>query len=661
GASFPDALAGGPAAAALGGPVLLVQRDRVPQVVLDELRRLRPERVLVLGGEAAVSATATAQLAREPFVVQRVAGAGRYETAAQVSSTVFASPAPLAYVATGADYPDALAGAAAAGAVRAPLLLVARDSVPSATAQELARLDPERIVVLGGAGAVSDSVTRALASHAPSVSRLAGVDRYATAAAVARSLGTPRGYFLATGRGFADALTGGPAAARAGAPVLLVPTSCIPAVVHVEMERHEYPPVTVLGGTGAVSALAADLRPCVRVPDGELADGVRLSTIDDPRGPWSGKVVSVAPRAQWRLDPVLAQDALPGLETTSSMARRTDALVAVNGDFALSGGRPVHAFARDGRLLQTEQTLGRNFAVSATPTAHIGYPSQDVRLTVHDNGKTAPLSRVNSGASGPGALALTTPEGGRVAPVPGDSCAARLLRQGAPALDDAGRAVQAYTVDEVSCGTAPVAPGDDVLTAPQQGTWAPLLRELVPGQSVDVSWSLGWPGVLDSIGGNPILVDKGRVVEGSVDGTDPFSRRNPRTAVGYRPDGAVLLVTVDGRESDNSAGMTLRELAQLFVDLGAEAALNLDGGGSTTMVIGGEVQNVPSDGLERPVSSALVLLPGSAPSSGGALRRSAPAGRAPEPLPVEQQEAADERIAADPGSTGGLMGSRSSG
>lgn len=101
GASFPDALAGGPAASVLGGPVLLVQRDRVPTVALDELRRLHPQRVLILGGAAAVSGAVTAQLAGEAFSVERVAGSDRYETAALISQRTFSPGADDVYVATG--------------------------------------------------------------------------------------------------------------------------------------------------------------------------------------------------------------------------------------------------------------------------------------------------------------------------------------------------------------------------------------------------------------------------------------------------------------------------------------------------------------------------------------------------------------------------------
>jgi hypothetical protein len=100
--------------------------------------------------------------------VTRQSGSDRYSTAAAISAATFAPGVPVAYVATGADFPDALAGAAAAGHLGAPLLLVTRDSVPTATALELARLQPGRVVILGGPGVVGAGVESALAAYVAS-------------------------------------------------------------------------------------------------------------------------------------------------------------------------------------------------------------------------------------------------------------------------------------------------------------------------------------------------------------------------------------------------------------------------------------------------------------------------------------------------------------
>lgn len=111
------------------------------------------------------------------------------------------------------------------------------------------------------------------------------------------------------------------------------------------------------------------------------------------------------------------------------------------------------------------------------------------------------------------------------------------------------------------------------------------------------------------VGGYPELLDQGRRVGDLVVGGRPgfASSRHPRTAVGFDPDAGVLwLVVVDGRQAPWSDGMSLPELADLFVSLGASEALNLDGGGSSTMTLGGRVANRPSDlSGERRVGNSL--------------------------------------------------------
>jgi exopolysaccharide biosynthesis protein len=108
------------------------------------------------------------------------------------------------------------------------------------------------------------------------------------------------------------------------------------------------------------------------------------------------------------------------------------------------------------------------------------------------------------------------------------------------------------------------------------------------------------------IGGFPQLLRAGEEVEltGSFATT-----RHPRTALGWREDGTLLLVVVDGRQPGYSEGMSLFELTELFRALSAVEALNLDGGGSTTLVVAGAVANRPSDREgERAVANAVLLL-----------------------------------------------------
>ena len=267
GSAFADALAAGPAADALGGPVLPVRKDGVPADVRGELTRLQPARIVVLGGSNAISDAVVAELRTlTPGTVSRLAGVDRYATAAQVATTSFSAPVRQVLVATGATFADALAGGAVGAHTDSPVLLVSRTSVPAETAAALQALRPRDITVLGGTAAVSDSVLQGLGRYAVggTVTRVAGADRAATAAALAQVFWpqTADTVYLATGSTFPDALSGVPAAGRDGAPLLLVNPTCMPASTKRELDRLDPTSVVVLGGEASVTRSAAEGAVC---------------------------------------------------------------------------------------------------------------------------------------------------------------------------------------------------------------------------------------------------------------------------------------------------------------------------------------------------------------------------------------------------------------
>lgn len=268
GADFPDALAAAPAAAASGGPLLLSAANAVPSATAEELARVQPQRIVVVGSTAAIAGDVAAALAVAAGGVplDRVAGQTRYETAAAVSAATFDPGVPVAYVATGADFPDALAGSAAASAQGGPVLLTTATALPTATAQELQRLRPQQIVVLGGTAAIGSAVESQLAEFGE-VLRVAGPDRYSTAAAITEHAfeAPTHTAMLATGADFPDALAGGAAAvaARGGpAPLLLTTADCVPAPAAEQIDRLEPSTLTVLGGAAALGPGVPNVRPC---------------------------------------------------------------------------------------------------------------------------------------------------------------------------------------------------------------------------------------------------------------------------------------------------------------------------------------------------------------------------------------------------------------
>jgi len=226
--------------------------------------------------------------------VTRLAGPDRYATATAVSQAHSPDPDTVdtVFVATGSGFADALAGAAVAGRLGAPLLLVGFDFVPAATAAELTRLSPAKIVVLGGEAVISPEVETTLGTYGSTV-RLAGLNRYETAVAISQygfpEDGSADEVVVASGTGFADALTGGPAAAALNGALLLTEPTRLPDAVRVEIIRLAPSRIIVLGGTGAVSQAVFNelniLAPAIRVsgPD-RYATAAALSATAFPNG-----------------------------------------------------------------------------------------------------------------------------------------------------------------------------------------------------------------------------------------------------------------------------------------------------------------------------------------------------------------------------------------
>lgn len=254
GSTFPDGLAAGPAADQLGGPVLFVTRTSIPTATRTELARLDPGRILVIGGPGTISETVRTELAGlADSGATRVAGDDRAATSAAVSQQAFPGGAAVAYVAGGQSFPDALSGGAAAGVQGAPMLLTSPGALPASVRAELVRLDPDRIMVLGGPSSVSAAVLTDLSAIA-TTERVSGSDRYRTALAVSqRVFGPDRpAVLVADGRSFPDALAGGAVTRFTRGPILLTGGSTLPLGMKTELTRLGPDTAYLLGGGSAV-------------------------------------------------------------------------------------------------------------------------------------------------------------------------------------------------------------------------------------------------------------------------------------------------------------------------------------------------------------------------------------------------------------------------
>lgn len=261
GTDFPDALSAAPAAVKQGGPLLLTNPGGTPWATLKEIERLKPARIVIVGGTGAVSNTVASQL-RAYAPVTRIAGADRYETSRQIASTVF-DGATAAWVATGADYPDALAASAAAGRGGTPVLLVPGSSTSLDAPTRSALSGVTYTVLAGGTGAVSQGIENELTQLGITVNRRAGIDRYETSVRIAEAAyGTVSTGFIGTGLDFPDALTGAAAAPRFAAPLYLTRPTCLSEEVRNDMTLRTVDNVTLLGGHAALTRGIEQLAVC---------------------------------------------------------------------------------------------------------------------------------------------------------------------------------------------------------------------------------------------------------------------------------------------------------------------------------------------------------------------------------------------------------------
>ncbi|MDQ3981098.1 MAG: phosphodiester glycosidase family protein, partial [Actinomycetota bacterium] len=266
----------------------------------------------------------------------------------------------------------------------------------------------------------------------------------------------------------------------------------------------------------------------------------------------------------------------------------------------------------DGELVTSSLIWGRNFALAHDEqAAYIGHPHVSITALQHDGGELWRIRDWNEYEVGGAGFSVYTPEGGMLFRPPEDACSMRLTSPGTLEWnEDASGVEQDLLVEAFRCSRSRMARrGGIVISAPQGSRHAAAMEESIAlGETISVTWSAGWPRVLETIGGNPTLLEDGAITAEDCD-TSYFCGRNPRTGIGVNEAGKILLVTVDGRQ-ERSVGMTPVEFAKLMDYLGATWALNLDGGGSTAMWVEGGLVNVPSDGSERAVGSALLVLPG---------------------------------------------------
>ena len=376
-----------------------------------------------------------------------------------------------------------------------------------------------------------------------------------------------------------------------------------------------------LAGAGIAGAATALPRDYSVATHSSLYTGVDYDKIVKAAGPVTAHVTHIEPGAPVDLRVVSAHDKVPirnsELEATSAMCKRTQCVVAVNGDFH-NQGQPVGGVVMGGRMVRSPDPSRTQLNVDAAGRLSAGgFPWSGA--LVEGDGSQVPLAGVNVPARD-GAV-LYTPDWGTTTPAPG----VELVLQTPTPLGQLNQAASVAFVG-VRQGPGAIAAGTAVLSVPPtradllNTVWAKVLQGTAPahGQVLVSSPT----NAVESLGATPQLLRDGQPLLPFAADPNLVNFPQPRTLLGWNSAGDTFMVVVDGRQGASN-GLTLAQAADLMLGLGATDAVNFDGGGGSTIVVGGTVWNQPSDQpnadpavAERVAANAFMVMtrPGGAPA-----------------------------------------------
>lgn len=309
---------------------------------------------------------------------------------------------------------------------------------------------------------------------------------------------------------------------------------------------------------------------------------------------------------------VLAMDQVLGQETTSHMTLRHGALAGINGGFSFSNnpwnvyhGDPRDFFMLDGKILSEPHKTRSSFGIYYDTVRHRSVPFFDqvqwegFLIAGSDTIEIDGINRVREEDE----IVKYTPAWGR----------SSLTKHSTSELIVADGIIEMVSSD----GSSIIPENGYVVAIPDY--LKEKFEKSQPIAVVDELFSLLFPEKKPRTANTsyntagPLLIWDGKIIDDYSHEQIPVSfdtTRHPRTAVGISEDGTqLMLMVVDGRQPQLSLGMSLKEVAHFLEKQGAHSAYNLDGGGSSTMVIHNEIVNSPSDPQERRRCDAVLLFP----------------------------------------------------
>jgi hypothetical protein len=341
--------------------------------------------------------------------------------------------------------------------------------------------------------------------------------------------------------------------------------------------------------------------PATLIKSQNLADGIKhyeLYKVLNDGGMTKINYVKVDPTApRIEIRPVLAGGKAGNLETLSKISIPCGAIAAINGNFYYPGGQksPVDTTIVDGKVLVQSPREATSLVITSGKRVYIDKFLPQTTIRIPAKKLIFQVDGINRPCDN--GVVVFDKLYAKDVTYNGDDCLELIMLR-----DSKGN----LTVSEVVQGSATIPANGIVLSF--HGSSKEYAAYFAVGDKAILSTDLHDESILHSMANGPLLVTKGcKTIPIRREGLESgLWSRNPRTAVGVTAKGEVLLVVVDGRQED-SVGMTFDELADLMLELGAVDAMALDGGGSSQLMVKGEIANTPSDGQERGISTAIVV------------------------------------------------------
>ncbi|MBR3624427.1 MAG: phosphodiester glycosidase family protein [Selenomonadaceae bacterium] len=293
------------------------------------------------------------------------------------------------------------------------------------------------------------------------------------------------------------------------------------------------------------------------------------------------------------LKPALDRDLIPGRQTTSAIVKEHNAIAGINASYFSANGEIIGIMKLDGQIVGTTYFKRTSIGLMPDGSAYFGKVSYQGYVTL--NGVTQPVSGVNCARDKDNLVLYNRFYG-------------EFTKTNEYGME---YTAQNGVITAINKSNSKIPQHGVVISV--HGKAMEAFKDIMVGDTADVFETLGepWDSMNEILGAGPLLIENGQVHVTSKEEEFPADigrGRAPRTGFGVTEQGDYIFAVVDGRQKGYSRGCTLTEFAELMRSFGAVNALNFDGGGSSAMIVDGKLVNSPSDGKERAVASALLLM-----------------------------------------------------